>query len=60
MTGLAGKRVLVLGAGASGCAAAQLALAQGARVTVLDGAAGNAASRRCAALQAQGVEFRWG
>ncbi len=60
MTGLAGKRVLVLGAGASGCAAAQLALAQGARVTVLDGAAGNAASRRCAALQGQGVEFRWG
>ncbi|MGN0866529.1 MAG: UDP-N-acetylmuramoyl-L-alanine--D-glutamate ligase [Oligosphaeraceae bacterium] len=60
MKGLEGLEILVLGAGGSGRAAAQLACAQGARVLVADSAPVDPAPEKSASLQAQGVEFLWG
>ena len=60
MKGLEGLEILVLGAGASGRAAAQLACAQGARVVVADSAPSDPAPEKSAPLREQGVEFLWG
>ena len=55
----AGQRVCVLGLGASGRAAVELLLAQGAQVTAID-AADNASLRDWAASMGQGAELRLG
>ncbi len=60
MKELEGLEILVLGAGSSGRAAAQLACAQGAHVVVADSAPGDPAPEKSAALRAQGVKFLWG
>jgi UDP-N-acetylmuramoylalanine--D-glutamate ligase len=52
---LAGKRVVVVGLGASGVAAVRLCLAQGARVVANDGKALAALSEEARALEAQGA-----
>ena len=56
-----GKRVVVLGLGISGMEAAKLLRDKGARVTVRDNAADNAAvSRRAEELRGRGVEVELG
>ncbi len=57
---LAGTRVAVIGLGASGDAAARLALQRGASVYVTDSAGGRAVARRGAALRALGARVRLG
>lgn len=55
------RRVLVLGLGLSGCAAAELALLQGAAVTVLDTGGSDALQERADMLRARGaaVHLEW-
>lgn len=55
---LGGRRVLVLGLGASGAAAARLARRQGALVTVVDGQAAAASAARAAELAREGIVTR--
>lgn len=55
---LAGKRVLVMGAGRSGLAAAGLLCAKGARVTVIDAAAGERLEANAARMMAIGAEVK--
>ncbi len=55
MSELAGKRVVVVGLGASGVAAARLCLAQGARVVANDGKPLGSLSEEARALQALGA-----
>ena len=52
------RRALVLGLGTSGRAAAELLLANGIDVTVIDGAAGTAAVERAAGLRTIGADVR--
>ena len=55
MPELAGKRVVVVGLGASGVAAARLCLRRGARVVANDGKPREALSDEARALEAQGA-----
>ena len=57
---LSGKRVVVVGLGASGVAAARLCLRRGARVTATDGKAREALSAEARALEGQGAELAVG
>ncbi len=57
---LAGRRVLVLGLGASGAAAARLARRLGASVTVVDSQSTPAAAARAAELTREGIDTRLG
>ena len=57
---LDGRRVLVLGLGASGAAAARLARRLGASVTVVDSQAAEAATARAAELAGEGIVTRLG
>jgi len=57
---LAGKQIAVLGLGASGEAAARLALAHGATVTVLDSGDSPALAQRAEALRAAGISVLLG
>jgi UDP-N-acetylmuramoylalanine--D-glutamate ligase len=54
---LSGKRVVVVGLGASGVAAARLCLRRGARVVANDGKAREALSVEARALEAEGAEL---
>lgn len=60
MKSLSGQTILVLGAGASGLAAARLAQSVGARVIVLDSANGDALQQQRASLAPLGIELRLG
>lgn len=55
-----GKKIAVLGGGASGIAAARLALAGGALVWVFDTADAGSLSTACNALDSSGIEMRCG
>ena len=57
---LAGARLLVVGAGKSGLAAARLATARGARVTLVDGAPVERLGEAAEAARRMGVELRGG
>lgn len=58
MKSLCQQTVLVLGAGASGLAAARLARSVGARVVLLDSGNGEALQREAAALGSDGIDVR--
>lgn len=60
MTDLTDKRILVLGAGCSGIAAARLARSHGAEVIVLDGAPAEKLGEVPAVLSAEGIALQCG
>lgn len=60
MKKLSGQSILVLGAGASGCAAARLAMAAGAKVSLLDSGRSDALCHEADALRAEGLVVRLG
>ena len=60
MKSLCGQTVLVLGAGASGLAAARLAQTVGARVILLDSGSGEALQREAEVLRSEGIDVRLG